>query len=224
MNCDECHGVGTIASNRPSSCGRCGGSGRGAALDVACMECGGSGQSSLMVRDTCWKCGGGGYLPDPPSPRATREESAPGRPAASATPSKRQSKRPSSAPSADSTTVRSSGSSKGAIVGLSLLVGGAAGFAEYSSSSATPDAVATGAIVFGVVGVALVVLVFVVKILLQLAKVAIPVGALLVVGNLMEWEWAQATTQWLRTAGGEVVVAAEKAWSQAESSSSEAPR
>lgn len=90
-----------------------------------------------------------------------------------------------------------------------------AAFVGLLSHGRNPDPLATGIAVGGtfLVGlVALHVLRFVMRLCASLAKVAIPVAAVLLLGCALDWPWAQTAVDWLQVAGGRGVEAAEAGW------------
>lgn len=203
MQCPTCQGVGTLATGRYEGCYRCGGSGQGAATDVPCMACGGAGTSTTEVRDSCFDCGGGGVVADPApvqgrGPKKSAPPAPQGQPAA-ATPSGSRFQKH--------------------ILVIALLFGAVSGLIGYGQSSELSDGITDGLITFVITACVLHLLLFVVKVLLQVAKVAIPLALVLVLGHFLDWKWAQATTQWLKENGTTVVEAAEKQWGESEEES-----
>ena len=211
MQCPECQGVGTRPTGRYESCAQCGGSGHGAATDVACMGCAGSGRGTIEVRDTCFNCHGGGIVADPPRPQPAAKP----QPAASGRPPKSSSAKPGSAAPPSSAPPQTSSKSGKGVSAIALVAGGIAGFAEYSKNGEPVDAVVSGLIVFALVAIAIFVLLFVLKLLVQVAKLAVPVALVLAVGNFLDWQWAEDATAWLAETGGDLVEAAETAWAEA---------
>ena len=74
----------------------------------------------------------------------------------------------------------------------------------------------TGAERTAAVAVGLLACLLVFRALAVVAKIAVPIAALLFVGNLAEWQWAKDATDWLRDAGTRIVEAAESTWAPEE--------
>lgn len=118
---------------------------------------------------------------------------------------------PAPAPAADLAAKRADRDS-GGITALAVL---GAAFVGVLSHGRNPDPLATGIAVGGTFLAGLVVLHvlrFALHLLAKLAKVALPVLAVLLLGCALDWPWAESAVHWLRTLGSHGVEAAERGW------------
>jgi hypothetical protein len=108
---------------------------------------------------------------------------------------------------------RAANDPSGGFAGIAALGAAFAGFVSYSGN---PDVLATtiaaGLTFLGAL-VALHVLHFVFRVAVVVGKIAIPVTAILLVGNALDWGWAVTATDWLLAAGGKALAFAQHAWS-----------
>jgi hypothetical protein len=100
----------------------------------------------------------------------------------------------------------------GGFAGIAALGAAFAGFVCYGRN---PDLLAT-AIAAGLTFLGALILLHVLHFLFRIAvvagKIAIPVTAILLVGNALDWSWAETATDWLLAAGGKALSAAQHAW------------
>ncbi|HEX5053885.1 MAG TPA: hypothetical protein VFZ65_19055 [Planctomycetota bacterium] len=99
--------------------------------------------------------------------------------------------------------------------GFAAIAALGAAFAGIVSHGRHPDVLSTGlAMGFTFLGalIALHVLHFVYRVTVTLAKIAIPVAAVLLVGCALDWPWAETAADWVRAIGSRGVAVAEHAW------------
>lgn len=99
--------------------------------------------------------------------------------------------------------------------GFTSIAAVGAAFAGFASHSRNPDALAT-ALAVGItfVGalIGLHVLRVVFRVVVGIARFAVPVAAILAVGCALDWPWAETATRWLCAAGGRGLDLAADGW------------
>ena len=110
------------------------------------------------------------------------------------------------------TRVRTANDSSGGFSAIAALAAAFAGFLSYGQN---PDllstAVAAGLMFVGAL-LALHVLHFVFRLAVVVAKVAIPVVVLLLIGRALQWPVAESASRWLSAAGHQGVELAARGW------------
>lgn len=107
---------------------------------------------------------------------------------------------------------RASNTPSAAFVGVAALASAFGGFVTYSHDPAIlPTAIAASVTFFGAL-IALHVLHLAFRVTYALGKVAIPVAAILFIGCVLDWQWAETAVDWTQAILSRGVDAAARGW------------